>query len=89
MLQLFAVTLFLDSKHFTDIRFYVLLWAGSNLMIFIVVSPSKQIFMQTNICGLEQTGEISNVITCKKFKCELSLAFIWIELCQTLLRTYN
>ena len=35
-----------DSKHFTGIKFCVLSWVGSNLMIFIVILPP-----QTNICG--------------------------------------
>ena len=32
----------LDSKHFTGIKFCVLFWVLSNLMIFIVLSPTNQ-----------------------------------------------
>ena len=56
MLQLFAGTLlilwFSDFKHNTGIKFFVLFWFWSNLMVFIVVSPTNNI-QQTNTGSFE------------------------------------
>ncbi len=48
LLQLFAGKFFLqilDPKHFTGIKFCLSQWAWSNLMVFIVVSPQTNIYV--------------------------------------------
>ncbi len=61
MLQLFAGTFFLwilDSKHFIGIKFCVLFWAWSNLIIFIVISPTNKYLRRLIFAVLEQIAEI-------------------------------
>ncbi len=62
LLQLFAGTFFcdLDSKHFTGIEFCVLFWAWSNLMIFIVVSPTNKYLRKLIFAVLEQIAKFCN-----------------------------
>ena len=55
----------LDSKHVTGIKFCILFWARSNLMIFIVVSPTKKYLRILVFTVLEQITEISNISTRK------------------------
>ncbi len=51
MLQLFAHTFFCGFWIENILLVLTFVWAWSNLMIFIAVSPHKLIFMETNICG--------------------------------------
>ncbi len=64
MLQLFADTFLqiLDSKHFNGIKFCILFWVQSNLMIFIVVSLTNKYLCKLIFVVLEQIAEILRYI---------------------------